>query len=102
MFGGARKETGKITQEESVEKRKERYADMVNHFYNLVTDFYEWGWGQSFHFAYQLKGESFKEAIARHEYFLAGRLVGSLCRRCKYYRFHRLMHRLLLLGYCIV
>jgi sterol 24-C-methyltransferase len=32
------------------------------------------GWGQSFHFAYQLKGESFKEAVARHEYFLAGRL----------------------------
>ena len=24
---------------------------MVNHYYNLVTDFYEYGWGKSFHFA---------------------------------------------------
>jgi sterol 24-C-methyltransferase len=32
------------------------------------------GWGQSFHFAYKLPGESFKESIARHEYFLAGHL----------------------------
>lgn len=42
MFDGARKSTGTITNEESVELRKQRYADMVNHFYNLVTDFYEW------------------------------------------------------------
>jgi len=74
MFGGARKETGKITQEESVEKRKERYADMVNHFYNLVTDFYEWGWGQSFHFGPRFKDETFVESIKRAEYFLALRL----------------------------
>lgn len=46
MFAGARKETGAITSEESVEVRKERYASMINHFYNLVTDFYEWGWCQ--------------------------------------------------------
>ena len=74
MFGGARKETGKITQEESVEKRKQRYADMVNHFYNLVTDFYEWGWGQSFHFGPRFKDETFVESIKRAEYFLALRL----------------------------
>lgn len=30
--------------------------------------------GHSFHFAYQLKHESFQEAIRRHEYYLAGRL----------------------------
>ena len=50
MFKGARQTTGAVTTKESVEERKERYAAMVNHFYNLVTDFYEWGWGQSFHF----------------------------------------------------
>ncbi|RYH29016.1 hypothetical protein EON65_10010 [archaeon] len=46
MFGGARKEIGKITTEDSIEVRKAKYATMVNHFYNLVTDFYEWGWCQ--------------------------------------------------------
>lgn len=46
----------------------------MNAYYELATMFYEWGWGQSFHFAYQLKHESFQTAIARHEYFLAGRL----------------------------
>lgn len=57
-----------------LEGRNSSYTTLVNSYYELATLFYEWGWGQSFHFAYQLKGESFKEAIARHEYFLAGRL----------------------------
>lgn len=43
-------------------------------FYNLVTDFYEYGWGDSFHFAPRYRGESFSESIARHEYFLAKKL----------------------------
>ena len=30
---------------------KEEYASMVTAFYDLITDFYEYGWGQSFHFA---------------------------------------------------
>ena len=55
-------------------KRNTSYTTLVNAYYELATLFYEWGWGQSFHFAYQLKGESFKSAIARHEYFLAGKL----------------------------
>ena len=32
------------------------------------------GWGQSFHFANKLAGESFSASIARHEYYLALRL----------------------------
>lgn len=60
--------------EDNLENRNSAYTTLVNSYYELATLFYEWGWGQSFHFAYQLKGESFKEAIARHEYFLAGRL----------------------------
>jgi hypothetical protein len=39
-----------------------------------VTDFYEYGWGQSFHFCRFHKGESFDKAIARHEHYLAAKL----------------------------
>ncbi|PRQ44702.1 putative sterol 24-C-methyltransferase [Rosa chinensis] len=33
------------------EDRKANYTDMVNKYYDLVTSFYEYGWGESFHFA---------------------------------------------------
>jgi sterol 24-C-methyltransferase len=58
----------------SLESRNASYATLVNAYYELATLFYEWGWGQSFHFAYQLPGENFKSAIARHEYYVAGKL----------------------------
>ena len=51
--------------------RKLRYMDMVNRYYDLVTDFYEFGWGQSFHFAPRRRGESFKDSLIRHELFLS-------------------------------
>jgi len=53
------------------EKRKGEYATMVNSFYDLVTDFYEYGWGQSFHFAPRHKFESFEQSLSRHEMYLA-------------------------------
>jgi sterol 24-C-methyltransferase len=59
---------------DDVESRTANYARMVNHYYDLVTDFYEYGWGQSFHFAPRHKGESFESSIARHEFFLAAQL----------------------------
>ena len=43
----------------SLQARKEGYADLVNTYYNLATDFYEIGWGQSFHFANKFAGETF-------------------------------------------
>lgn len=46
LFSGARKQVGTTTTSESIEKREKEYATMVNSFYDLVTDFYEWGWGQ--------------------------------------------------------
>jgi len=55
-------------------KRKENYAQMINNFYDLVTSFYEYGWGQSFHFAPRKKWESFEVSIHRHEMYLAHRL----------------------------
>jgi sterol 24-C-methyltransferase len=74
MFSGARDNTGAMSSEESIEVRKQKYADMVNHFYNLVTDFYEWGWGQSFHFGPRFQNETFMESLKRAEYHLASRL----------------------------
>ncbi|KAK7334600.1 hypothetical protein VNO80_26360 [Phaseolus coccineus] len=43
----------------------------VNKYYDLVTSFYEFGWGESFHFAHRWNGESLRESIKRHEHFLA-------------------------------
>ncbi|KAJ4822737.1 Cycloartenol-C-24-methyltransferase [Turnera subulata] len=53
------------------EERKAHYSDMVNKYYDLVTSFYEFGWGESFHFAPRFKGETLRESIKRHEHFLA-------------------------------
>ncbi len=47
---------------------------MTNEYYDLATEFYEYGWGTSFHFATKYKGESFEASIARHEYWLAMKL----------------------------
>ena len=40
-------------------------------YYDLATDFYEYGWGESFHFATRHAKEPLKQAIARHEHYLA-------------------------------
>jgi sterol 24-C-methyltransferase len=58
----------------TVDERKSGYARMVNDYYDLVTDFYEYGWGQSFHFAARHRGESLEASIVRHELYLAARL----------------------------
>jgi sterol 24-C-methyltransferase len=60
--------------DKSAEDRNAEYASLVNDYYDLATEFYEWGWGTCFHFANQFQGESFRDAIRRHEYYLAGRL----------------------------
>ncbi|KAL7621611.1 Delta(24)-sterol C-methyltransferase [Parahypoxylon ruwenzoriense] len=53
------------------EKRTAEYATLTRHYYNLATDLYEYGWGQSFHFCRYSIGETFYQAIARHEHYLA-------------------------------
>jgi len=40
----------------------------------LVTDFYEYGWGDCFHFAPRFIGEEFQESLRRAEYFISSRL----------------------------
>ena len=47
------------------------HKNVNNLYYDLVTDFFEYGWGRSFHFAPRVPGESFKASIARHEHFMA-------------------------------
>ncbi|TMW97642.1 hypothetical protein EJD97_005208 [Solanum chilense] len=40
---------------------------LVDTFYDLVTDIYEWGWGQSFHFSPRIRGKSHSDATRIHE-----------------------------------
>ena len=47
--------------------RKANYVAVANNFYDLVTDFYRFGWGESFHFAPRKRGESLKASLARCE-----------------------------------
>ena len=54
--------------------REDQYKTFTNLYYDLVTDFYEYGWGRSFHFAPRVPGESFKASLARHEHYLAHKL----------------------------
>jgi len=66
--------TDQFSEKTSTEERNQNYADIVDSYYDLATEFYEWGWGTSFHFADRSEGESFRQSILRHEYYLAGRL----------------------------
>ena len=50
------------------------YKEINNLYYDAATDFYEFGWGRSFHFAPRVPGESFKASLARHEHYLAHKL----------------------------
>lgn len=52
--------------------RKERMAELVDKFYSLVTDLYEWGWGTSFHFSPLLPGKDWSACEAAHEARIAG------------------------------
>ncbi|KAK1496955.1 hypothetical protein CCUS01_13236 [Colletotrichum cuscutae] len=64
----------KSAQKETKEDRHARtadYASLTRQYYNLATDFYEYGFGQSFHFSRPSAGESFQQSIARHEHYLA-------------------------------
>lgn len=59
------------TDKEAEDRRLEDYNEATHSYYNVVTDFYEYGWGSSFHFSRFYKGENFQAAMARHEQYLA-------------------------------
>nr|XP_043610143.1 24-methylenesterol C-methyltransferase 3-like [Erigeron canadensis] len=48
-------------------EKTENVPAFVDTFYNLVTDIYEWGWGQSFHFSPAIPGKSNLESTKIHE-----------------------------------
>ncbi|KAJ2774711.1 Delta(24)-sterol C-methyltransferase [Coemansia nantahalensis] len=50
--------------------RTSMYKTLTNTYYNLATDFYEYGWGECFHFARRSIGETLRESIRRHEHRL--------------------------------
>ncbi|KAG2561722.1 hypothetical protein PVAP13_8KG202511 [Panicum virgatum] len=52
------------------EFRKSNYSDLVKKYYDLVTTFTEYHWGQSFHFAPRWHGETLRESIKRFEHFI--------------------------------
>lgn len=61
-------------QNTSDEARLSKSWDNTDKYYDLVTDFYLWGWGNSFHFAPRANGESLSESVKRHEYYLSNKL----------------------------
>lgn len=64
----------KVFDEGDYNKRSSNAQNVTDNFYDLITKFYERGWGNSFHFAPRYKGESFDTSILRHEHFLAAKL----------------------------
>ncbi|MFS8025209.1 putative methyltransferase [Helianthus anomalus] len=59
-----------------LDQKPEQVADFVNVFYDLITDMYEYLWGQSFHFSPSIKGKTRLESTRIHEEMLAD-LMGA-------------------------
>jgi len=59
---------------DSLSNRASKDQDITDTYYNIATDFYEYGWGDSFHFATRYLGEGFRASIARHEHLIAQKL----------------------------
>lgn len=58
---------------------------MTDAYYTLATDFYEWGWGSSFHFSPPLPGKTQLASEVAHEARVAGLLglkPGMTCIDC--------------------
>ncbi len=64
----------RMAQNGASESAEGEYEKANNLYYDLVTDFYEYGWGRSFHFAPRVPGESFKASLVRHERYLSDAL----------------------------
>lgn len=56
------------------QQKKKKDADVANSFYNLATKFYEYGWGDSFHFGWRLQGEGHQMSIKNSQNFVAQKL----------------------------
>ena len=56
------------------DRRATDHRGFVENYYDLATDLYEYGWGESFHFAPRVPGESHRASIARQEHLFALKL----------------------------
>ena len=61
----------KMVKRGGLESRRSDYQKFNDLYYDPATDFYEFGWDKSFHFAPRVPGESFQSLLTRHEHFLA-------------------------------
>eukprot|EP00444_Apocalathium_aciculiferum_P055247 CAMPEP_0183600814 /NCGR_PEP_ID=MMETSP0371-20130417/180127_1 /TAXON_ID=268820 /ORGANISM="Peridinium aciculiferum, Strain PAER-2" /LENGTH=501 /DNA_ID=CAMNT_0025812897 /DNA_START=63 /DNA_END=1567 /DNA_ORIENTATION=- len=50
-------------------------ADVARSFYNLANEFYEYGWGDSFHFGFRRKTEPHSVSIRNSQNFIAQKLM---------------------------
>lgn len=69
-FTGYQKSYGSADRTEITDK--ETAPSVADTFYNLVTDFYEWGWGQSFHFSPRLPGKDYVASEVAHQARISG------------------------------
>ena len=53
--------------EQQKKERIERSQEITDSFYELITDFYEYGYGRSFHFAPVFDGKTLDECLAEYE-----------------------------------
>uniref|UniRef100_A0A2P2I359 Methyltransferase n=1 Tax=Hirondellea gigas TaxID=1518452 RepID=A0A2P2I359_9CRUS len=58
----------------NAKNRQKDSNTVAKHYYDLATDFYEYGWGDCFHFAPRYLGESLEASLVRHEFFLASKI----------------------------
>ena len=66
---------GNSKNEQQLEQaRKDNSNAISNTYYDLATDFYEYGYGEAFHFAAFMNGESREHAFAKQEYRLGVKL----------------------------
>lgn len=57
--------------QETTEKRVSEAASLSDRFHTLVTDFYEYGFGESFHFCPLIRGRSFEDCIDDCEMYVS-------------------------------
>ena len=58
---------GDSEREASRQKRIREARNIADNFYTLVSDFYEYGYGHSFHFAPVMDGSTMEEDLAAYE-----------------------------------
>jgi len=66
--------SGEKNSEEKVECRRESAKEMTSTYYDLMTDFYQYGWGDSFHFCAVYRGKSFRQCLLDHEHYLSDKM----------------------------